>query len=231
MDRLPLASVTAITAVQIEDRMILTVVGEVSGFGGSLEIEQSNTRIHPPRFFVYHRPGNCGITGDCLTRPSIESRVFRGHFYTIDVITADGPRRMKVASAREPTLQPGPAPMVGAPVHPAIVSGVGVPNEPVDDEEWHAWINMQPGAVRDLHVKGEVVLPTPGYRVLLRRSEEQGPNPQVLLLELDITKLDGSWSQVISRLPVQFDESPASNLYTSVHVRGTDISIPVQLAW
>lgn len=67
----------------------------------------------------------------------------------------------------------------------------------------HDWQPVRPGK---LTVTGVCNMPTPGYRIALKRKVPQGINPAILLLEKEVIPPQGSQLQVITPTPVSYDE-------------------------
>lgn len=98
------------------------------------------------------------------------------------------------------------------------------PKDPtvIDTSDWYAWLNRMPGGPPSFHVSGVVYAPTPGYDAALVPATPQGINPKELILDLQLTPRPGVWPQVITRLSVRYDQSPAGVAYTGVLVREPD---------
>lgn len=96
-------------------------------------------------------------------------------------------------------------------------------------ETFKAWIDKQPGAGNPIHVTGMVEVPTGGWKGELLRATPDGINPQILLLDLTLTKPTGPATEVISKISVRYDETPARVEYTNVQIRADDgdFTIPV----
>jgi hypothetical protein len=110
-----------------------------------------------------------------------------------------------------------------------VVPGQGKDN-PIDTSDWYAWLDRMPPGPARFHVTGVVTMPTPGYDVKLVRGAPQGINPKDLLLDLVIAKKEGIWPQVVTAIPVRYDEDPAAVDYESVLVRLPDGSgIPIKV--
>ena len=67
----------------------------------------------------------------------------------------------------------------------------------------HDWQPVRPGK---LTVTGVCNMPTPGYRVVLKRKVPQGINPAILLLEKEVIRPQGPHPQVITPTPVSYEE-------------------------
>jgi hypothetical protein len=90
-------------------------------------------------------------------------------------------------------------------------------------ETFEAWINKMPGSPHKLIVIGAVEVPTPGWKVDLVRAEPQGINPDILLLDVHAVPPSGKVPQIVTRMPVRFEESPPLREYAQVDIRdGSD---------
>jgi hypothetical protein len=94
---------------------------------------------------------------------------------------------------------------------------------------WYAWINKMPGpgTVPRLFVIGTCVFPTSGWTVRLERAVPQGTNPQMLILHKIVTPPTGLVLQVITRVPVRYEEIPPTE-YTEVDIQPGP-TIPVHI--
>jgi len=230
MSSLPLAHVSRVVAIQHRATLYLSVAGRTSGFDGTLEIVKSDTRIYPPMFSVFEVPGNCGITGECPPDHEVTlGKAFAGHYRNIQVVTADGILHPPVTSVRDPDPAAQAAGSAGPTENGLTASSPDTPLETRVGPGWWAWEDMMPGGPRSLHVVGQIMMPTPGYKLTLTRSEPQGINPTVLLLDLKETPPPGIVAQHLALTKVIFDESPAPRLYSHIHVRGTKTTIPVEI--
>ncbi len=98
--------------------------------------------------------------------------------------------------------------------------------------KWNAWVNHFPPIPKDgppLIIKGEVLLPSPGYSVELKVAKPQGFNPKILILEVVLTDPpnDKLFPQVITRrevrLKTKYDD------YESVQIRTKAKTITVKI--
>lgn len=215
MPSLLLAHVNVVAAIQHGDKLYLHVAGTAAGFDGSLQIVKDDTRIYPPSFGVFERPGNCGITGQCGAHPVVAAAAFSGRFRILQVRTADGILHPPIAFIPEPP----------PPVKAAHTAADRPENEPLVANEWRAWETMM--GTRTLHVRGVVMLPTPGHVAKLAEAQPQGINPRVLLLELRNEAPSDPDPDVMTAREVAF-EKVAAPLYDAVHVKGFPGTIPVE---
>ena len=89
-------------------------------------------------------------------------------------------------------------------------------HEPVS---WRAFANLFPPSPYEFHVAGTITVPHPGYSGYLVPAVPQGFNPRVLILNLKLCESDGSWPQVVSELPVSFEDTWYADSHDSVDVR------------
>jgi hypothetical protein len=82
---------------------------------------------------------------------------------------------------------------------------------------YEAWIDLMPGANETLHVKGEVTVPTTGYKAELVEAVPQGTNPAILLLRLNLTKPSGGAGDVVTTLEVRYSK-PHAKQYKEVQI-------------
>jgi hypothetical protein len=82
---------------------------------------------------------------------------------------------------------------------------------------YEAWIDLMPRANETLHVKGEVTVPTTGYKAKLVEAEPQGINPAILLLRLELTKAPGRAGDVVTTLDVRYSRLHAKQ-YKEVQI-------------
>ncbi len=87
--------------------------------------------------------------------------------------------------------------------------------DPIATSDW----STRTSASGTLLVSGTVTVPNPGYDVALRFASPQGINPRELILDLKLTRRDGIWPQVVTRVPVSYRQAGASGLYDSVLIR------------
>lgn len=91
-----------------------------------------------------------------------------------------------------------------------------------DGDQWSATANLKPPAPFTLHVQGEVIASTPGHRAHLTKSEPQGVNSRILLLDLTLEELPGDWPLVITSIPARYhDGDYPEDLHDKVQIRST----------
>ena len=73
-----------------------------------------------------------------------------------------------------------------------------------------AWIDRMPGpgAKPKLIVVGDVQVPTSGWHVWLESRNPQGVNPQILILDVKAQPPSGIVLEVVTTIPVRFEEQP-----------------------
>jgi hypothetical protein len=98
-------------------------------------------------------------------------------------------------------------------------------------ENFSAWINKQPPGPASLIVNGTITVPTGGWSASLTRAQPQGTNPNILLLDLRLSKPTGTETQVISDITGRYEESPPAREYTDVTITHADgsFTIPVRI--
>lgn len=81
-----------------------------------------------------------------------------------------------------------------------------------------AWIDRMPGAGPKLIVIGDMEVPTGGWRVDLVRRSPQGINPNILILDVAAQPPRGIVTQVITVVPLRYEERPPQHDYTQVTI-------------
>jgi hypothetical protein len=83
-----------------------------------------------------------------------------------------------------------------------------------------AWIDRMPGpgAQPKLIVVGDVQVPTSGWHVWLERRVPQGINPDILVLDVKARKPGGIVLEVITTIPLRYEERPPQREYTQVTI-------------
>lgn len=89
-------------------------------------------------------------------------------------------------------------------------------------DTFSAWIDKQPGGTNKFIVKGEVEVPTGGWKAVLKPAIPPGFNPNIIILELVTTPPTGNVTQVITNIPVRYEEAPPKQPYTDATIRGAD---------
>jgi len=98
------------------------------------------------------------------------------------------------------------------------MDAISLPCGDAETRDWRAWINLMPPPPDDLHVIGEVRVPNPGVEAILVKTEPQGINPNILLLDLFLYQRPGVWPQVVAWKAVRYDSVTRGMAYTAVSV-------------
>lgn len=90
----------------------------------------------------------------------------------------------------------------------------------VESRAWAAWVNAMPGpgATRQLIATGEIVLPTPGYKVTLTAGAADRSATPVQQLILDLTPPSGPVAQVLTTEGVRYQGPAISMQYRAVRI-------------
>lgn len=222
-----LAKISEVIAIQYKTTLIISCTGSITGFDGSLTIAKSDALIYPPMFSVFARPGNCGVTGECPTdSQGVVTQAFHGRYREVQVVGAEGTLRPIIRQTIETSSEEH---TIGAAAGPG--GAAAGPADEIKSYGWSAWINMMPMANRTLYTVGRLMMPTPGFKLSLKRTMPQGINPNVLLLDIEVEPPKGIVEQSITPVEVRYEEKVGTLLYTAVHIRNTNIVIPVTFAW
>ena len=68
MNRLPLAQIEQVYAVQFKDFLMIVAEGMTSGSESSLHIWKSHTKVYPPVFEIYETHGDPGSDSQAATK-------------------------------------------------------------------------------------------------------------------------------------------------------------------
>jgi hypothetical protein len=85
-------------------------------------------------------------------------------------------------------------------------------------ETFKAWIDRMPPGGPKLIVVGEVQVPTGGWHAGLTRRSPQGINPDILILDVSAQAPSGMVTQVITTIPLRYEERPPVHQYTQVTI-------------
>lgn len=77
--------------------------------------------------------------------------------------------------------------------------------------DWHAWNNMMPGGPKSVHVTGSATVNSGGWTASLTKAAPQGINPEILMLNLEVTPPGGIATQPMLELPLSYSEDNANN--------------------
>ncbi len=201
MNRLPLAEIERIYAVQHKDFLIIVAEGFTSGLGGSLHICKSHTKIFPPLFEIYEMSGNIGADPQAPASrvPAITANVFPGRYNKIQVVYANDRIFPKTIAATEEEYEPSDA---------VEITG-GNPEPACGNEQWIATHEFTPQGPPKLRVEGNALIPNLGVAPKLIRAESQGVDPKVLLLNVvteTLTNVQGDLRPRPVRTKVWYEE-------------------------
>lgn len=90
----------------------------------------------------------------------------------------------------------------------------------IESRAWAAWVNAMPGpgATRELIATGEIVLPTPGFKVSLTAGAADRSATPVQQLILDLTPPSGPVAQVLTTESVRYQGPAISMRYRGVRI-------------
>jgi hypothetical protein len=209
MSEFPLAQLRSASAFCFRDRLFICAEGQADGAGSQLFVRRSYNKIFPREFFLYAIPGNPGTVPNA---PPVTVATIASYFDRGDVVD-----EIQVTHAGGSTIVPVGVATDGDVQECSAVCG-----------DWIAIQNMMPGASPNLHVKGTLLMPTPGYTLTLRLHEPQGINPAILLLVLTITPPTGIVPQLVTPTPVEYRADIARPL-TEVSILPDNVIIPVKV--
>jgi hypothetical protein len=81
-----------------------------------------------------------------------------------------------------------------------------------------AWIDRMPGAPPRLIVTGDVQVPTSGWHAWLTKRSPRGINPNILILDVNAQKPSGVVLEVVTTIPLRYEETPPQHEYTQVTI-------------
>lgn len=87
------------------------------------------------------------------------------------------------------------------------------------EETFSAWIDSMPGSPKQLIVQGKAEVPTGGWTGSLRPASPQGTVPEVIILVASLQKPSGDVPQVVSEVPLRYEEKPPKHDYTQATIR------------
>jgi len=86
-------------------------------------------------------------------------------------------------------------------------------------KEWYSWINLMGSPYYEFHVIGEIEVPRyPETMPRLALRSLQGPNPEILFLELVFQRKPEISPRSLAWKAVRYDEATRNRTYTKVHV-------------
>ncbi len=100
--------------------------------------------------------------------------------------------------------------------------------------DWTALANLRPPPPDSLVVRGQVLVPNPGYIGTLTPANPPGINPTQLILDLKLQQRPGMWPQVMTWIEVVYHDGNYSGAHDTVLIRfpdGTTQVITIQKAF
>jgi hypothetical protein len=198
MNRLPLAEIEKVYAVQLKENLLIVAEGFTSDPGGSLHIWKSRTKIFPPLFEIHEDSGSDSETESTKVH-AITAKVFPGRYNKIQIVYANDRIFPKILEATEEELEP--ADMSGMPGNTQELCG-GI-------EQWIAIHDFAPLGPPKLSVEGNAMIPHLGVAPKLIRAESQGVDPKVLLLNVitePLTNVQGDLRPRPINIKVRYEE-------------------------
>lgn len=98
----------------------------------------------------------------------------------------------------------------------------GAPPEIIQTSRWRAWVDAMPGPGRrshPLYVTGEIMLPTPGYKVTLVKARPADLRGPFLVLDLVIERERKPDAPVVTRYNPRYADPSPPRRYTGVRIR------------
>ena len=121
---------------------------------------------------------------------------------------------LAACQADEPEVAP-PPPSTTLPAPPGTCAVI-------ESREWHAWINAMPSpgpqTARALIVTGEIVLPTPGYKITLTPGIADRSATPVQQMILTLTPPDGPVPQVLHPETVRYEGPAITMQYRAIRI-------------
>lgn len=99
----------------------------------------------------------------------------------------------------------------------ADLSGAGAQDDGAY-EGFVAYETSPTGNITLVHVAGLVRVPNPGVKPVLSYAVPQGPNPNILLLRLDLVQRPGNWPSAIMMKPVMYVGVALRGPYTQAQI-------------
>lgn len=95
--------------------------------------------------------------------------------------------------------------------------------------KWQAWLDTMPGpSTPTLHVTGQCIAPTTGYKIRLVPAVPQGINPKILLLKKVVTKPTGIVLPVVTKVDVHYTKKTKTR-YTHVTILPDGVTVKVKI--
>jgi hypothetical protein len=222
MDHLPLAEIERVYVVQLKENLLIVADGFTSGPGGSLHIWKSRTKIFPPLFEIYEMSGIAAPDSQAEPTkvPVVAANVFPGRYNKIQIVYANDRIFPKIIETAEEVFEPSDmGEMPGK--TPELNGGI---------EQWIAIHEFTPKSPPKLRVEGNALMPNLGVAPRLIRSESQGDDPKVLLLNViteTLTNVQGDLRPRPVRTKVRYEEE--TNVpFESVQIESIDKNIGVE---
>jgi hypothetical protein len=221
MNRLPLAEIERVYVVQLKENLMIVAEGFTSDPGGSLHIWKSHAKIFPPLFEIYEMSGIASPDAQAAsTKILVAANVFPGRYNKIQIVCANDRIFPKVIEATEEVFEPSD--LSEMPGKTPELNG--------RFEQWVAIHEFTSAGTAKLRVEGNALLPNLGVAPRLVRSESQGDDPKVLLLNVvteTLTNVQGDLSPRPVRTKVRYEEE--TNVpFESVQIQSIDKSIFVE---
>lgn len=89
----------------------------------------------------------------------------------------------------------------------------------VNPKDFSAWIDKMPPGPPKLIVTGSMQVNTGGWTVTMKPAEPQGINPDIKILVIEAIAPSGQVTQVVTTIPLRYEENPAQHEYTEVTIR------------
>jgi hypothetical protein len=90
--------------------------------------------------------------------------------------------------------------------------------------------NLEPPRPFELYVRAKVTVGDPGHRAHLEPGR-QGINPKILVLDVVIEKLPGTWPEVVTQIDAIYEDGDYEDQYTQVTVtKPVNETVDIQVA-
>jgi hypothetical protein len=201
MNRLPLAEIDRVYAVQYKESLMIVAEGYTSGSGGSLCIWKSHTKIYPPLFEIYEMPGDLDSSPQAAPTKvaKVAANMFSGRYNKIQVVYANDRIFPKMISATDEEFEPAEASTTGV-IEPEVAGKI---------EQWIAIHDFPALGPPKLRVEGNAMIPHLGVAPKLVRADSQGVDPKVLLLNVvtePLLNVQGDLRARPVRIKVKYEE-------------------------
>ena len=92
----------------------------------------------------------------------------------------------------------------------------------IESRNWTAWVDAEPPGPARLHIRGEVDMPTPGYKASWREGIADRAMPPGVHFHLDFAAPDGMVAQVITTDEVAYEGEATYPAYRVIYVHCGD---------